>query len=405
MLFSLEGTLLFPATRSDLGRELWKWDALNGVSLVKDIAAGAGSGLHSLTLSHTRQWAVAGGWVYFVATQGFTGGGISELWKSDGTADGTVLMKDIRPGTSGSFPEQLTAVGDEVYFTADNGTNGRELWKSDGTEAGTFLVYETLSGDVERPLNLLTGAGGRLYFSVPVEGIGDELWTVNESFQPMLVGDVTGDGGGSNPGAPVVLGERLFFAATDRTVGRELWTVNLSDPIALAGDFDGDGDADGGDFLTWQGQLGTPVDPVGSGADGNSGGNIESGDLAVWKSNFGRLPLSNGSPTITAVGSSAMLADVALAELTAAWHMSRQTKEAYWLQSPDDDDVQNENSSWPETSQQRNAAFRLFDAPATDSLPQRMNIRTRNADAGRQSPGSGLESSLSTAIPNDEADS
>ncbi len=44
-----------------------------------------------------------------------------EVWKSNGTAAGTVLLKDIIPGTTGSGPTDLAVVGNTLYFAAEDG--------------------------------------------------------------------------------------------------------------------------------------------------------------------------------------------------------------------------------------------------------------------------------------------
>ena len=66
-----------------------------------------------------------------------------ELWKSDGSAAGTVLVKDINIGAgSSSVPAGFTAVGGTIYFRAKDDTSGMELWKSDGTAANTVRVMD-----------------------------------------------------------------------------------------------------------------------------------------------------------------------------------------------------------------------------------------------------------------------
>lgn len=63
-----------------------------------------------------------------------------ELWKTDGTAEGTVLVKDINPGATGSFPDGFTPLNGAWYFAAMDGTNGDELWKTDGGERTANLT-------------------------------------------------------------------------------------------------------------------------------------------------------------------------------------------------------------------------------------------------------------------------
>ncbi len=144
----MDGTLYFVANDGSNGFELWKSDGTaSGTVLVKDIHPSSNSNPVNLTNVN--------GILYFKANDGSNG---CELWKSDGTTAGTVLVKDIHP-TGTSDPKDLTSVaGILYYFGADNGTTGSELWKSDGTPAGTILVKDINSGQAksflrENPIN------------------------------------------------------------------------------------------------------------------------------------------------------------------------------------------------------------------------------------------------------------
>jgi len=66
-----------------------------------------------------------GGLLFFTADDGLAG---TELWRSDGTTAGTVLVEDIGPYPTESRPEFLTVVGGTLFFTAADGVHGRELW-------------------------------------------------------------------------------------------------------------------------------------------------------------------------------------------------------------------------------------------------------------------------------------
>ena len=103
--------------------------------MVKDINSGSG-------WSSPGDFTVLGNTLYFTANDGING---RELWKSDGTSTGTVMVKDIRSGV-GSNPGLITTDGNTLYFTANDGSSGIQLWKSDGTSTGTVKVSSGFSG-------------------------------------------------------------------------------------------------------------------------------------------------------------------------------------------------------------------------------------------------------------------
>ena len=109
-----------------------------------------------------------------------------ELWRTDGTEDGTVLTKDIFPGPIDSTPQNMTCFQDKLYFSAYNPDFiGEELMVSDGTTDGTYLLK-----DIEP-------------YTAPICDDGD-----------------------SDPDAFTIANDKqLFFVAEDCDNGRELWVI------------------------------------------------------------------------------------------------------------------------------------------------------------------------------------
>ena len=137
--------------------------------MVKDIYSGSSN-------SDPDRFAAMGNTLYFRSRRRNQR---NELWKSDGTSSGTVMVKDIYSGGD-SNPYLLTAVGNTLYFQARDGTNGYELWKSDGTASGTVMVKDINSGSSASSPGDLTAIGNTLYFSATRrnqrKGIVEERW-------------------------------------------------------------------------------------------------------------------------------------------------------------------------------------------------------------------------------------
>ena len=77
------------------------------------------------------------------------------------------MVKNISSGVmwQGSAPGNLVGVGDMLYFSATDRSTGRELWRSDGTEAGTVLVKDLNPGSGSGSPDYLTLVNGTLFFS------------------------------------------------------------------------------------------------------------------------------------------------------------------------------------------------------------------------------------------------
>jgi ELWxxDGT repeat protein len=119
----------------------------------------------------------AGGRLFFVVDSAATG---PELWTSDGTREGTRLVREIRPGAQGSYPQELAAVDDLLLFAADDGVHGLEPWVTDGTTAGTRLLADLAPGvDASGPANF-TVAGDLVGFDADDGVHGREMWAVRK---------------------------------------------------------------------------------------------------------------------------------------------------------------------------------------------------------------------------------
>ena len=131
-LTPLGGRMLFTAFHVASGQELWVTDgSAAGTAMLKDIRPGFRGSFPAWPTPFR-------GHVYTTATDGASG---LELWRTDGTAAGTSRVIDLRPGEEGAMPSELTVFRDALYFVADDGRSGFQLWKTAGTAKSTMRVW------------------------------------------------------------------------------------------------------------------------------------------------------------------------------------------------------------------------------------------------------------------------
>ncbi|HEY7161975.1 MAG TPA: ELWxxDGT repeat protein, partial [Acidobacteriota bacterium] len=193
-------------------RELWRSDGTaDGTWLVKDLNPGAGYSW----LGYSSDLINVNGVLFFAASDPATG---IELWRSDGTASGTTVVKDIFPGIESSYPGQLVNVNNVLYFTATTPTCGIAIWKSDGTENGTTLVF------CGKYVQNLTHVNNSLFFTNSDEDHGTELWKMDLSTEiSTLVKDIYPGIESSAPSQLTSSNGTLFFVARQQQTGKELW--------------------------------------------------------------------------------------------------------------------------------------------------------------------------------------
>ena len=215
------GFTYFAANDGSSGTELWRTDGTSaGTTRVADIVPGGGS-------SGPANFTIVGGALFFTAANGVLPG----LWKTDGT---TVVNVDL--GTSVLGVGGLQEFGGGLFFEANTVASGRELWKSDGTASGTALLKDIEPGGGGSTPSAFTEFNGGLYFAANTSVNGRELWkTDGTAIGTTMVKDIAAGGGTSNPFNFIVAhsglpgGDRLFFTAVTATTGAQLYLTDGTD--------------------------------------------------------------------------------------------------------------------------------------------------------------------------------
>jgi ELWxxDGT repeat protein len=197
------------------GQEPWVSDGTTvGTVMLKDIFPGS-------TSSNPKNFTVANNMLFFLANNT---NGSQRLYASDGTVGNTIVVKDnIANGFNGE--RAMAVLNNEIYFESDDGTgSGSGLWKSDGTLAGTVLVKASIivaNFNGNSPV-----LNGKMYFNVNDNINGDELWvTDGTSAGTNIVKDINPAGSGE-PMNFQVYHTKIYFSARDGVNGEELWVTD-----------------------------------------------------------------------------------------------------------------------------------------------------------------------------------
>ena len=170
------GTLYFVKTDAIFGSELWKSDGTtNGTTIVRDVNPGP---------TNSQPWYMTelNGKVIFSLHETKTG---AELWSTNGSASGTILVKDINTratqGSWANFSYKGAAVNDGIVFVAYEKQHGDELYASNGTQSGTKLINDILPGEnTSRPRDFLSKNNYAYFIGFPTaDGMTASIYRTN----------------------------------------------------------------------------------------------------------------------------------------------------------------------------------------------------------------------------------
>jgi ELWxxDGT repeat protein len=161
-----------------------------------------------------------------VLFRGYTDSTGYEPWVSDGTEEGTFMLKDILVGKETSFYDPHKVVYESnIFFTAHTSSN-ISLWKTDGTQAGTVKVegLQTESDYSKMPHICLFKGNIYLMARMDNSGLGSELYKVNpHDLSVTLVKDINPGYAHTSMSSFIAFENEFYFFAYTPDLGNELW--------------------------------------------------------------------------------------------------------------------------------------------------------------------------------------
>lgn len=153
-----------------------------------------------------------------------------ELWRTDGTPQGTIQLGEISPGLRGSNPKAFFAFDDFMLFIADDGKYGPEFWRTDGKNT---VFVENLNTSSKSNYNNYTSGLFKLKdkfcFTVDDRENGNELWVSDGTTQgTMLLKNFSSNSASSTFTNYIVLDEKLYFNVLSDSTNNiyQLWVTD-----------------------------------------------------------------------------------------------------------------------------------------------------------------------------------
>jgi ELWxxDGT repeat protein len=224
-LTNLNGLAIFVGT-DGTGDELWKSDGTDGGTVkIQDINASAGINASSPFVLGNRLYIAATG----DAASAGASASVSSLWVTDGNT--VSIAADLATTQRFTGPSNFAALNGRLYFAATGATGGNELWSYDPTANTVALVKDinTTSGTASSGPRALVALSGKLYFTASDGTSGIELWQSDGTAPGTVrVADIqTGTSGGLTNTTPLsVVGDKLFFFATNTSSNLEPWVYD-----------------------------------------------------------------------------------------------------------------------------------------------------------------------------------
>ncbi|QLC65525.1 T9SS type A sorting domain-containing protein [Flavobacterium sp. LPB0248] len=128
------GNLFFEASTENTSFEIWKSDGTPENTAILH-AMNVSKGYNPKRILNTGS-AILNGKLFFIARDNLSNG---EIWRTDGINE-TVKITDFLNGRA----EKLTTVGNSIFFLMKTSNYVLQIWKTDGTKEGTVLVKDNL---------------------------------------------------------------------------------------------------------------------------------------------------------------------------------------------------------------------------------------------------------------------